>query len=76
MPTTRFLPWPLHCLLPVAVLLVLAGCMGRWELGDMGGLLPYPRAAPQARSGCVDGAQPPCGERPHDAGTLTPGGSR
>lgn len=75
----RFLPRPVPCLvaslLAVALLLALPGCMGRWELGDVGGL-PYPRAEAQPRSGCANGGPVPCGERPHDAGMLPPDGSR
>jgi len=74
-----FLPRPVPCLparlLVVALLLAVTGCMGRWELGDVGGL-PYPRAEPQPRSGCATGGPVPCGERSRAAGTPLPGTSR
>jgi hypothetical protein len=78
----RFLPRLVPCLparlLAVAALLALLalpGCMGRWELGDVGGL-PYPRAKAQPRSECATGGPVSCSEQPRAGGMLPPGTSR
>ncbi len=68
----RPLPWLFVRLLPVVLLLAVAGCMGRWQLGDLGELL-HPKAEAQPRSECVNGGPVPCSELPHDAGALPPG---
>ncbi|MDQ2802321.1 MAG: hypothetical protein M3Y41_06430 [Pseudomonadota bacterium] len=73
--SARLLPRSVICLLPMVLLLAVAGCMGRWQLGDLGELL-HPKAEAQPRSTCVNSGPVPCSERPHDAGTLPSGTSR
>lgn len=68
----RRLPRPFCRLLPLALLLALPGCMGRWQLDDLTAWL-RPPAEPQPGRACAAGTQPPCGELLPTAGTPSPG---
>lgn len=74
MPPHR-LPRPSRRLLPLALLLALAGCMGRWQLDDATARL-RPAAEAQPGRTCADGTPPPCGGPLPTAGTLPPGAAR
>ena len=67
MPTAHLALRPLCYLLPMVLLLALPGCMGRWQLGDVGRLLHPSQPAPPALS-----AKP----QPGDMGTTPPSTTR
>jgi len=71
----RRLPRLLRRLLPLALLLALPGCMGRWQLDDLTAWLRSPAEVPPGRA-CSAGAQPPYGDLLPTVGTPSPGAAR